>query len=113
MSRPIGIRIMQACELLEKHGPMGATSLCDYAPDVEPGNMGKYCSRAVGLGMMTVERGLRNKSNYSVYTVVNGWREIAKERRTTKKAAVQPRAEPVRAPNRWANISSIFQMGAA
>lgn len=105
-------RLLQVCELLEKFGPMGSASICDHIPDAEASNINKVGKRAVELGMMTVERGLRNKANYSIFTVVEGWREVAKERRTTKKAAVQPRVEPVRPPNRWAGISSIFQMGA-
>lgn len=87
--RTPGKRIRQACEVLEKFGPMGASSLCDHIPDVQPSNMGKYCSRAVGLGLMTVERGLRNRSNYSIYTVVPNWKEFAEKNQTTRQSVDQ------------------------
>ena len=102
---PIGQRIRAACELLEQVGPSGANALCHHLTDVEPSNMGKYCSRAVGLGLMTVERGIRGRVQYSIFTVVPGWREIADMRRTT---AVRKSQQP----SRWQGVASIFQMGA-
>lgn len=102
---PIGQRIRSACELLEQVGPSGANALCDHLTDVEPSNMGKYCSRAVGLGLMTVERGIRGRVQYSIFTVVPGWREIADMRRTTA-------FRPSQQPSRWQGVASIFQMGA-
>ncbi len=103
---PIGRRIREACALLESIGPCGATALCDHLTDVEPSNMGKYCSRAVGLGLMTVERGIHGRVKYSTFTVVPGWREIADMRRTTAPKPAQRQSSP------WLGVSSIFQMGA-
>lgn len=110
MSRPIGERIREACQILEQHGPMGSRSICDLMDGVEPANAGKYCLRAVGLGLMTVERGRQSKYNYSVFTVVPGWRELADKRRTTKLPAPKPRKAP--SQTRWAGTSSIFGMSA-
>ena len=107
--RPIGERIRSVCAALEQYGPMGVIGLCEKINGVERSNMGKYCSRAVGLGLLTVERGLRHRANYSVFVVVEGWREIAQERRTTKQKPVQHR--PVAPKGRWAGISSVFQIG--
>ena len=107
-SRPIGQRIRQVCEHLEQYGPLGTSSLRDLMPDVERSNLGKYCSRAVGLGLLTVERGLGNRTNYSVWAVVPTWRELVDQRRTT-------RIKPEQAPppsTRWTGISSVFQIGA-
>lgn len=109
MARTVGTRIREACQILETHGPMGSRSICDLMTDVESTNAGKYCLRAVGLGLMTVERGRQSKYNYSIFTVVPNWRELADKRRTTKLPAPKPRKEPTR----WAGIGSIFQMGAA
>jgi hypothetical protein len=102
---PIGQRIRDACALLERVGPSGANALCDHLTDIEPSNMGKYCSRAVGFGLMTVERGIRGRVQYSIFTVVPGWREIADQRRTTR---------PVqRHQSRWQGVASVFQLGGA
>ena len=107
-SRPIGARIRDVCAALEQYGPMGGSGLCDKINGIERSNMGKYCSRAVGLGLLTVERGLRQRTNYSVFTVVPGWRDIADKRRTTR---ITPVPQPP-ARTRWTGISSIFNIGA-
>jgi hypothetical protein len=103
----IGKRIRQACEILEKLGPSGSRTLADHI-DINPENCGKYCSRAVGHGLMTVERGLGSRSNYSVFTVVPEWREIL-ARRDPKPKVIKVAAIP---RTRWTGIASVFQMGA-
>lgn len=111
MANKVGKHIRNICETLEEHGPMGSRHLCDYLTGIEASNMGKYCSRGVGLGLLTVERGLRTRSNYSVFTVVPGWQEMADQRKTTKLPPPKPRKEsPVN--TRWSGISSIFNIGA-
>lgn len=107
--RPIGERIRSVCAALEQYGPMGVSGLCDKINGVERSNMGKYCSRAVGLGLLTVERGLSHRSNYSVYHVVPEWREFIEQRRTTRiKVAQVPACERTR----WTGVASVFGMGA-
>jgi hypothetical protein len=106
MSRMIGKRIRQLCQILEDAGPCTSRDLCDRMM-VDISNAGKYGNRAAGLGMVSVERG-----NNNVFTVTPGWREIADRSRTTKSRpeskAPQPKAQKV---SRWHGISSVFQMG--
>lgn len=104
---PVGQRIREACELLQKMGPASASELCEHLDDAEASNVGKYCSRAVGLGLMTVKRGLDGKRPYAIFTVVPNWREVADLRRTTAMKAPAPARL-----SRWNGVSSIFQMGA-
>lgn len=112
MANKVGKHIRNICATLEEHGPMGSRSLCDYLVGIEPSNMGKYCSRGVGLGLLTVERGLRSRRNYSVFTVVPGWQDMADQRRTTKLPAPTPRkVSPIK--TRWSGVSSIFNLGAS
>lgn len=106
---PVGQRIREACELLERLGPASASEICEHLDDVEASNVGKYCSRAVGLGLMTVKRGVDGKRPYANFTVVPSWREVADLRRTTAGKTAQP--SPVK-KSRWNGVSSIFQMGA-
>ena len=108
--RPVGERIREACMTLEQHGPMGRASICDHLDGVKATHMGKYCARAVKLGLMTVDRGLNTMENYSVFTVVPEWRDIVDKRGSTKPAAKAPK--PVVKKTRWAGISSVFHMGA-
>jgi hypothetical protein len=103
----IGKRIREACEILEKLGPSGSRTLADHIY-IDPENMGKYCSRAVKHGLMTVERGLGSRSNYSIFTVVPDWREIL-ARRDPKPKEVK---REVIHRTRWTGIASVFQMGA-
>ena len=107
--RSVGNRIREACQILETHGPMGSRSICDRMADVSPENAGKYCLRAVGLGLMTVERGRQSKYNYSVFTVVPNWRDLVDKRRTTRLPAPKPR-NPIQ--RGWAGIRSVFGMSA-
>ena len=112
MARTVGTNIRNICSVLEEHGPMGSRHLCDYLVNSEASNMGKYCSRGVGLGLLTVERGLGSRSNYSVFTVVPGWQDMADQRRTTKLPAPTPRkVSPIR--TKWSGVTSIFNLGAS
>lgn len=107
--RPIWSHIRNICAILEASGPCGARAIGAHFPDIEPSNIGKYCSRAVGLGLVTVERGRRNHKNFSIFTVVEDWKDIADKRRTTKVITV---AAPL-ARTRWHGVSSVFNMGMA
>ena len=50
--------------------------------------------------------------NYSVFTVVPGWQDMADQRRTTKLPAPTPRkVSPIK--TRWSGVSSIFNLGAS
>lgn len=104
--RPIGERIVSLCLELERIGPSGSLQIGRGA-DIEAGNAGKYCARAVGLGLMTVVRGDGNRSSYKVFSIVEGWRDIAKVRRTTRKIEA-PIDAPVRPRTMWANANSAF-----
>jgi len=108
-SRPIGARICAICEHLEAHGPAKLSTLQTLMPDVERSNLGKYCSRAVGLGLLTLERKTDVWKNRHVWTVVPNWRELVQLRRTTRIKPLQ-RPKPANGP-RWKGISSVFQMG--
>lgn len=88
--RPIGQRIRQVCTALEEHGPRGARSLCDLIPGIEASNMGKYCKRDLDLGLITVERGLRQRDNYSVFTVRSDWEQVAAERASGRRTMNVP-----------------------
>lgn len=92
----ISKHISAICEVLEARGPMGVSALCDLV-DIERTTMSKQCRRAVGLGLMTVENGLGNQYNYSVFSVRPDWRE----------KTGRPKSKSM-----WGGISSIFQMGA-
>lgn len=94
--------------MLEQHGPMEAPLLRKHLPHVETSNLGKYCSRAVWLGLMTVERGMRDRNKYAIYKAVDNWRDLADMRRTTKQVI-----ETVPVVSKWNGINSVFSMGAA
>ena len=100
------MHIRAVCKVLEHIGPSGARDLLTHLPHIEASNLGRYCSRAVGLGMMTRTEGLRGKVKYSIFTVVPDWEVIAGQRRTTK---LKPM--PASRPS-WYGVSSVFGMTA-
>ena len=106
----VGQRVRQICQVLQDIGPSGRASIGDYLPDIDPRNVGKYCARAVAMGLLSVEHGLGHKANYSVYTAVANWRELADKRGARIAAAT---ASTTATPKtRWSGIASIFQLGA-
>lgn len=103
MGRKAGHRIRDICEQLEQSGPQGISDLRAAFPEVERSNLGKYCSRGIGLGLITAETYAYRRT----FTVAHDWREIADRRRTTKEA-VQETAHT----SKWYGVNSIFSIGA-
>ena len=103
MGRKAGQRIRDICEQLEQSGPQGISELRAAFPEVERSNIGKYCSRGIGLGLITAETYAYRRT----FTVAHDWREIADRRRTTKEA-VQETAHT----SKWYGVNSIFSIGA-
>ena len=103
MGRKAGQRIRDICEQLEQSGPQGISELRAAFPEVERSNLGKYCSRGIGLGLITAETYAYRRT----FTVAHDWREIADKRRTTKEA-VQETAHT----SKWYGVNSIFSIGA-
>lgn len=71
MSRPVGARIITICELLERHGAMTRRQVFDLMTGVELANVHKYCHRAVGLQLLTINRSQRP----AVFKITAGWRD--------------------------------------
>ena len=105
MGRKAGQRIRDICEQLEQSGPQGISELRAAFPEVERSNLGKYCSRGIGLGLITAETYAYRRT----FTVAHDWREIADRRRTTK---LRPMPVPMPVKSDWLGVNSVFSMGA-
>ena len=103
--RPVGNHIRNICAVIEEIGPAGARDLQPHLPEIEASNMAKYCSRAVGLGMMTRAMAKRGEVKYSVFDVVPGWEVIAGQRRTPK---LKPMPELFKSS--WQGVNSVFSI---
>ena len=71
----VGKRIKQIVSIVESIGGATTRDIKDQLPD-EPTThtVGTYCSRAVGLGLMTADR-----SGYRiVFRAIDGWRDRAR-----------------------------------
>ncbi|MDP3793694.1 MAG: hypothetical protein Q8R07_02985 [Candidatus Uhrbacteria bacterium] len=94
MGKRIGTRIVQALRAVELLQPCTVQQLMPHMPGVEWTNVDKYCSRAVGHGLMTVDRSVFPKQ----YRTVPGWQqqldEWAVPTRGVKPAAQAPGTEP-------------------
>ena len=107
--RSIGKHIRAICATLEKLGPSTSKRVFEHIDGVGREDVGRYCSRAVGLGMVTVMRSTATPWNSSIYTVVPGWQMLADQRKTTKlKAGPKPKPKTTK----WKGVNSIFSMGA-
>lgn len=106
--RPVGARIREVLEITEARGQANTTEIrLAMNGYVESANVGKYCSRAVGLGLLTADR----TQHPIVYRVVEGWREAIDARPPSRR---RPEPKPQPAPQRtWRMANSVFALGAA
>lgn len=114
--RPIGARIQEVCEIVESIGPSTYTQVRVRMDGIVQHNAHKYCSRAVGLGFMTVQRSAPGEAFKPVqFTIIEGWRRLLDRQATTciaRVAEVKPvKAVPVVA-SRWAGVASVWGMAA-
>ena len=104
--RPVGARIREVLEIAEARGHANTTEIrLAMKGGVESANVGKYCSRAVGLGLLTADR----TQHPIVYRVVEGWRDSVDARPPSRR-----RPAPVAAPapiRPWRMVNSVFSMG--
>lgn len=56
MGRKVGARILRCCEIVEQLGPSTARQVSAHMPEIDIENVHKYCSRAVGLRLLDVDR---------------------------------------------------------
>jgi hypothetical protein len=114
--RPIGDRIREVLTIAESMGGATAPQIRPHMEGgVEKSNAAKYCSRAVGLRLMTVDRTQRPM----VYRPVEGWRDKIQERpvHVPRPAAPRPPA-PVYTPTESVAMAlrtqpnSVFALGA-
>jgi hypothetical protein len=109
--RPIGARIREVLSIVEA---MGSATVIQVRPrlsgGVEHSNAAKYCSRAVGLGLMTVDRDKKPM----VFTPVDGWRQLIEEREAAEPVAEEPRptGEETVAIARRTQPNSVFALAA-
>ena len=113
----VGARILEVCEILEELGPVGsgdvaqAMALREDGNKVGNANTGKYCARAVSMGLVTVDKSpIGNSSHYNVYTVAPDWRERIKGKSAYVKQA-KPYQRPAPKRGVFSFVSSIFQVG--
>lgn len=109
--RPIGARIREVLSVVEA---MGSATVIQVRPrlsgGVEHSNAAKYCSRAVGLGLMTVDRDKKPM----VFTPVDGWRQLIEEREAAEPVAEEPRptSDETVAIARRTQPNSVFALAA-
>ena len=106
--RPVGARIREVLEIAEQRGTANTTEIrLAMKGHVESANVGKYCSRAVGLGLLVADRSKKP----IVYRAVDGWRDEIDARPPSRRRP-EPKRPP--APQRtWCNANSVFALGAA
>lgn len=106
--RPIGNRIREVLEITEQRGAANTTEIrLAMKGHVESANVGKYCSRAVGLGLLTADR----TQHPIVYRVVEGWRQEIDARPPSRRRP-EPKPQPT-PPRAWRMANSVFALGAA
>lgn len=81
MPRPIGRRILECCEIIERLGPCTAKQVSQHMPEVNIENVHKYCSRAVGYRLVSVDR----SGPWKIFRVVD---------KSVEKPAPEPEKRP-------------------
>lgn len=114
----VGARIIEVCEILEELGPVGsgdvaeAMALRGDGKKVGNSNAGKYCARAVDMGLLTVDKSpIGNSSHYAIFAVQPDWRSRIKGKSAYVKQA-KPYARPAPKKSMFSFVISIFQVGA-
>lgn len=102
--RAVGQRIILAMQLLEREGPCGYRLISSYMDFVQKENVAKYLSRAVGLGLATVDR----SSGVKVFEAVPGWRDNLHQYSTTRSKPVKA-VKAVLVPR--AMVNSVWALG--
>lgn len=83
MGRPIGYRIVEATRAVSCQAKAcSARDVARFMTDVQLSNVSKYCDRAVGHGLMTVDTTVYPR----LYSVVPGWQEVVAARHLEKLA---------------------------
>tara|TARA_R110000868_G_C10480992_1_gene729285 strand:+ start:239 stop:574 length:336 start_codon:yes stop_codon:yes gene_type:complete len=107
----VGARIIEVCEILEEFGPSGTGEIAQEMALTESGevsNAGKYCSRAVKMGLMTVAKSPVGYG-YNVFTVKPDWRNRIKGDNHSVKQE-RPNPSPIAKPGMFSHVSSIFRV---
>lgn len=107
MARLVGLCIRRICRTLEA-GPMTGREITAIT-GLDREQVGKYCSRGVGLGLLKVKRGTRTTANPDVFSVVPNWLEMADQRKTTRLKPLKP---PKPKPTKWTGVNSVIGMAA-
>ena len=74
--KKVGRRVPEVLTAMEQAGPTTSWKLAKLLLGLDPKNVGKYASRAVGLGLAMVDR----TNGSAVFTCVPGWQELVAER---------------------------------
>jgi len=72
MSITIGWRVVEACGIVHRLGGCTTGQVGEWMAGVEQSNVDRYCSRAVGLGLMTVDRTVYPKQ----YRMASAWQHV-------------------------------------
>ena len=105
MTRPIGSNIRAVCALLEVHGVMTSREIHNFMSSTDPATIRKYCSRAVGHKLVSV-----NRMSYPyTYKAIPGW-----QGKLGDAYAPEPIPTPMARPAKplMRRVSSVWDLGA-
>jgi hypothetical protein len=111
MGRPIGNRIIEVAELLEKLGPSTAVQLTPHMPEPARPNVRNLCSRAWEHGLATW---IENEKGRRVYTVKADWRGFIKQDPKTEKPKLHIVKMGEKVTRSWEGrklVNSVFALG--
>jgi hypothetical protein len=107
MSKGLPWRVVEACELLEKHGPMTARQLSEFT-GLNANMTGKHCIKGEQRGWITSTiRAMSAHGPVKVYQASEFWRLMAVPKQRI-------RSEPVERwtkRNPWSFANSVFNYG--
>lgn len=99
MGRKVGERIRQVVEIVEAGAKTTPEIRAALGYPIDASEVGKYCSRAVGLNLMSVDR----TKHPHEFKALPDWRRSADEAGANKRPVVRRYKMP--------NVNSVFALG--
>lgn len=98
MPQPLGERLFEVCEIVERIGPCTYRQVVEAHGEIELTNGNKYCERGVKHGLLLVDKSIKPAQ----FRVADGWRQRFKQ--------PQP-IRPMKQEKPMRFVASVFDLG--
>lgn len=114
MTRPVGRKILQICEILQRIGNGGAGAIRTLAPGINDRYLRCYIKRARTMGLIITTESRHTRNDFNIYSLADNWISIVDSKKGKPRPEKQPKIiqAPIEKVTRWTGVNSVFGMGA-